>query len=73
MLTSFLSKVQDSGDVLAEGRVRVVFSTPCEPGLEALIQNQHVSPGPPGLMRGRWAVAPSDYLLGTRCKYFHEG
>ncbi|XP_048190903.1 5'-3' exoribonuclease 1 isoform X3 [Perognathus longimembris pacificus] len=34
-------EVQDSGDVIAEGRIRVVFSIPCEPNLEALIQNQH--------------------------------
>ncbi|XP_053528818.1 5'-3' exoribonuclease 1 isoform X1 [Artibeus jamaicensis] len=34
-------EVQDSGDVIAEGRIRVVFSIPCEPSLDALIQNQH--------------------------------
>ncbi|XP_019512485.1 PREDICTED: 5'-3' exoribonuclease 1 isoform X5 [Hipposideros armiger] len=34
-------EVQDSGDVIAEGRIRVVFSIPCEPNLDALIQNQH--------------------------------
>ena len=39
----FHSKVQDSGDVITEGRIRVVFSIPCEPNLDALIQNQHVS------------------------------
>ena len=39
----FSSKVQDSGDVITEGRIRVVFSIPCEPNLDALIQNQHVS------------------------------
>ena len=38
----FSSKVQDSGDVITEGRIRVVFSIPCEPNLDALIQNQHV-------------------------------
>nr|XP_054369950.1 5'-3' exoribonuclease 1 [Mirounga angustirostris] len=37
----FPSKVQDSGDVITEGRIRVVFSIPCEPNLDALIQNQH--------------------------------
>lgn len=36
--------MQDSSDVLGEGRVRVVFTVPCEPHLDALIQNQHVSP-----------------------------
>lgn len=39
----FSSKVQDSGDVITEGRIRVIFSIPCEPNLDALIQNQHVS------------------------------
>ncbi|XP_076986423.1 5'-3' exoribonuclease 1 isoform X2 [Tamandua tetradactyla] len=34
-------EVQDSGDVIAEGRIRVVFSIPCEPNLDTLIQNQH--------------------------------
>ncbi|KAM5333043.1 5'-3' exoribonuclease 1 isoform 2-T2 [Glossophaga mutica] len=34
-------EVQDSGDVITEGRIRVVFSIPCEPSLDALIQNQH--------------------------------
>ncbi|XP_008065493.1 5'-3' exoribonuclease 1 [Carlito syrichta] len=34
-------EVQDSGDVIAEGRIRVVFSIPFEPSLDALIQNQH--------------------------------
>ncbi len=38
-------KVQDSSDVINEGRVRVVFSVPCEPQLDALILNQHVSLG----------------------------
>lgn len=39
----FSSEVQDSGDVITEGRIRVIFSIPCEPNLDALIQNQHVS------------------------------
>lgn len=39
----FLSKVQDSRDVITEGRIRVVFNIPCEPQLDPLIQNQHVS------------------------------
>uniref|UniRef100_A0A8C1ZU06 5'-3' exoribonuclease 1 n=1 Tax=Cyprinus carpio TaxID=7962 RepID=A0A8C1ZU06_CYPCA len=36
-----MGDVQDSSDVISEGRVRVVFSVPCEPQLDALIQNQH--------------------------------
>ncbi|XP_066513701.1 5'-3' exoribonuclease 1-like isoform X3 [Hoplias malabaricus] len=36
-----LGEVQDSSDVISEGRVRVVFTMPCEPQLDALIQNQH--------------------------------
>nr|XP_020648282.1 5'-3' exoribonuclease 1 isoform X1 [Pogona vitticeps] len=34
-------EVQDSSDVILEGRIRVVFSIPCEPQLDILIQNQH--------------------------------
>ncbi|CAB1326044.1 unnamed protein product [Coregonus sp. 'balchen'] len=34
-------QVQESGDVIKEGRVWVVFTVPCEPPMEALIQNQH--------------------------------
>ncbi|XP_058517368.1 5'-3' exoribonuclease 1 isoform X3 [Ochotona princeps] len=34
-------EVQDSSDVITEGRIRVVFSIPYEPNLDALIQNQH--------------------------------
>ncbi|XP_032120330.1 5'-3' exoribonuclease 1 isoform X8 [Sapajus apella] len=34
-------EVQDSGDVITEGRIRIIFSIPCEPNLDALIQNQH--------------------------------
>lgn len=34
--------MQDSSDVIKEGRVRVVFNIPQEPQLEMLIQNQHV-------------------------------
>ncbi|KAM9845283.1 5'-3' exoribonuclease 1 [Aulostomus maculatus] len=36
-----MGEVQDSSDVIKDGRVRVVFSIPHEPQLEALIQNQH--------------------------------
>lgn len=38
-----VQQVQDSSDVIKDGRVRVVFSVPHEPQLETLIQNQHVS------------------------------
>uniref|UniRef100_A0A8C0GQM8 5'-3' exoribonuclease 1 n=1 Tax=Chelonoidis abingdonii TaxID=106734 RepID=A0A8C0GQM8_CHEAB len=34
-------EVQDSCDVITEGRIRVVFNIPCEPQLDSLIQNQH--------------------------------
>uniref|UniRef100_A0A673CEE9 5'-3' exoribonuclease 1 n=1 Tax=Sphaeramia orbicularis TaxID=375764 RepID=A0A673CEE9_9TELE len=37
-----MGEVQDSSDVIKEGRVRVVFNVPHEPQLEPLIQNQHV-------------------------------
>uniref|UniRef100_A0A3B4YZ42 5'-3' exoribonuclease 1 n=1 Tax=Seriola lalandi dorsalis TaxID=1841481 RepID=A0A3B4YZ42_SERLL len=36
-----MGEVQDSSDVIKDGRVRVVFNVPHEPQLEALIQNQH--------------------------------
>ncbi|XP_018411120.1 PREDICTED: 5'-3' exoribonuclease 1 [Nanorana parkeri] len=36
-----MGEVQDSSDVLSENRVRVLFTIPCEPQLDALIQNQH--------------------------------
>uniref|UniRef100_A0A674DK33 5'-3' exoribonuclease 1 n=1 Tax=Salmo trutta TaxID=8032 RepID=A0A674DK33_SALTR len=36
-----MGEVQESSDVIKEGRVRVVFSVPCEPPMESLIQNQH--------------------------------
>uniref|UniRef100_A0A3Q3IY83 5'-3' exoribonuclease 1 n=1 Tax=Monopterus albus TaxID=43700 RepID=A0A3Q3IY83_MONAL len=36
-----MGEVQDSSDVIKDGRVRVVFSVPHEPQLELLIQNQH--------------------------------
>lgn len=39
-------QVQDSSDVIKEGRVRVVFNIPHEPQLELLIQNQHVRNSP---------------------------
>ncbi|XP_037132370.1 5'-3' exoribonuclease 1 isoform X1 [Syngnathus acus] len=36
-----MGEVQDSSDVIKEGRVRVVFNLPHDPQLEVLIQNQH--------------------------------
>ncbi|KAM8839421.1 5'-3' exoribonuclease 1 isoform 4-T4 [Synchiropus picturatus] len=36
-----MGEVQDSSDVINEGRVRVVFNVPNEPQLDSLIQNQH--------------------------------
>ncbi|XP_041805238.1 5'-3' exoribonuclease 1 isoform X2 [Chelmon rostratus] len=36
-----MGEVQDSSDVIKDGRVRVVFNLPHEPQLETLIQNQH--------------------------------
>uniref|UniRef100_H3DJR6 5'-3' exoribonuclease 1 n=1 Tax=Tetraodon nigroviridis TaxID=99883 RepID=H3DJR6_TETNG len=36
-----MGEVQDSSDVIKDGRVRVVFNIPHEPQLETLIQNQH--------------------------------
>ncbi|XP_041847708.1 5'-3' exoribonuclease 1 isoform X2 [Melanotaenia boesemani] len=38
---SAMGEVQDSQDVIKDGRIRVVFSVPHEPPLEHLIQNQH--------------------------------
>ncbi|XP_043990762.1 5'-3' exoribonuclease 1 [Gambusia affinis] len=36
-----MGEVQDSQDVIKDGRIRVVFSVPHEPQLEHLIHNQH--------------------------------
>ncbi|KAG7525653.1 5-3 exoribonuclease 1 [Solea senegalensis] len=36
-----MGEVQDSSDVIKDGRVRVVFNVPHEPQMESLIQNQH--------------------------------
>ncbi|XP_061588821.1 5'-3' exoribonuclease 1 [Cololabis saira] len=36
-----MGEVQDSQDVITDGRIRVVFNVPHEPQLEHLIQNQH--------------------------------
>ncbi|XP_061746644.1 5'-3' exoribonuclease 1-like [Nerophis ophidion] len=36
-----MGEVQDSSDVIKEGRIRVVFNVPHEPQLDSLIHNQH--------------------------------
>ncbi|XP_060690491.1 5'-3' exoribonuclease 1 isoform X2 [Hemiscyllium ocellatum] len=36
-----MGEVQDSSDVVKDGRIRVVFTVPCEPQLDGIIQNQH--------------------------------
>ncbi|XP_042194963.1 5'-3' exoribonuclease 1 isoform X3 [Callorhinchus milii] len=36
-----MGEVQDSSDVIKDGRIRVVFNVPCEPQLDGIIQNQH--------------------------------
>ncbi|XP_078061790.1 5'-3' exoribonuclease 1 isoform X9 [Mustelus asterias] len=36
-----MGEVQDSSDVVGDGRIRVVFIVPCEPQLDGIIQNQH--------------------------------
>ncbi|XP_069753461.1 5'-3' exoribonuclease 1 isoform X2 [Narcine bancroftii] len=36
-----MGEVQDSSDVIKDGRIRVVFNVPCEPQLDSIIQNQH--------------------------------
>lgn len=36
-----MGEVQDSSDVIKDGRVRVIFNLPHEPQLETLIHNQH--------------------------------
>uniref|UniRef100_A0A6I8RYS6 5'-3' exoribonuclease 1 n=1 Tax=Xenopus tropicalis TaxID=8364 RepID=A0A6I8RYS6_XENTR len=36
-----IGEVQESSDVLSENRIRVLLTIPCEPQLDALIQNQH--------------------------------
>uniref|UniRef100_A0A672R238 5'-3' exoribonuclease 1 n=1 Tax=Sinocyclocheilus grahami TaxID=75366 RepID=A0A672R238_SINGR len=59
-----MGDVQDSSDVINEGRVRVVFSVPCEPQLDALIQNQHkysVKYGPGYVLASRLGI--TSYLV----------
>ncbi|XP_067851147.1 5'-3' exoribonuclease 1 isoform X3 [Heptranchias perlo] len=36
-----MGEIQDSSDVIKDGRIRVVFNVPCEPQLDGIIQNQH--------------------------------
>ncbi|KAJ8274224.1 hypothetical protein COCON_G00088490 [Conger conger] len=59
-----MGEVQESGDVINEGRVRVVFTVPCEPQLDALIQNQHkysVKYGPGYVLASRLGI--TSYLV----------
>ncbi|OXB65007.1 hypothetical protein ASZ78_000216 [Callipepla squamata] len=59
-----MGEVQDSRDVIPEGRIRVVFSIPCEPQLDRLIQNQHkysVKYNPAYVLASRLGV--SGYLV----------
>ncbi|KFW10835.1 5'-3' exoribonuclease 1, partial [Fulmarus glacialis] len=59
-----IGEVQDSRDVITEGRIRVVFNIPCEPQLDPLIQNQHkysVKYNPAYILASRLGV--SGYLV----------
>ncbi|XP_061099695.1 5'-3' exoribonuclease 1 isoform X2 [Conger conger] len=59
-----MGEVQESGDVINEGRVRVVFTVPCEPQLDSLIQNQHkysVKYGPGYVLASRLGI--TSYLV----------
>ncbi|XP_062494995.1 5'-3' exoribonuclease 1 isoform X8 [Pezoporus occidentalis] len=59
-----MGEVQDSHDVITEGRIRVVFNIPCEPQLDPLIQNQHkysVKYNPAYVLASRLGV--SGYLV----------
>ncbi|KAM9378407.1 5'-3' exoribonuclease 1-like [Phaethornis superciliosus] len=59
-----MGEVQDSRDVITEGRIRVVFNIPCEPQLDPLIQNQHkysVKYNPAYILASRLGV--SGYLV----------
>uniref|UniRef100_A0A493U3T8 5'-3' exoribonuclease 1 n=1 Tax=Anas platyrhynchos platyrhynchos TaxID=8840 RepID=A0A493U3T8_ANAPP len=59
-----MGEVQDSRDVIPEGRIRVVFNIPCEPQLDPLIQNQHkysVKYNPAYILASRLGV--SGYLV----------
>uniref|UniRef100_A0A8C5SCD5 5'-3' exoribonuclease 1 n=1 Tax=Laticauda laticaudata TaxID=8630 RepID=A0A8C5SCD5_LATLA len=57
-------EVQDSSDVISDGRIRVVFNIPIEPQLDILIQNQHkysVKYNPAYVLASRLGV--SSYLV----------
>ncbi|XP_063162715.1 5'-3' exoribonuclease 1 isoform X1 [Candoia aspera] len=57
-------EVQDSSDVISDGRIRVVFNIPFEPQLDILIQNQHkysVKYNPAYVLASRLGV--SSYLV----------
>ncbi|XP_035984960.1 5'-3' exoribonuclease 1 [Fundulus heteroclitus] len=59
-----MGEVQDSQDVLKDGRIRVVFNVPHEPQLEHLIQNQHkysVKYSPGYILASRLSI--SSYLV----------
>uniref|UniRef100_A0A8V5HES0 5'-3' exoribonuclease 1 n=1 Tax=Melopsittacus undulatus TaxID=13146 RepID=A0A8V5HES0_MELUD len=59
-----MGEVQDSHDVITEGRIRVIFNIPCEPQLDPLIQNQHkysVKYNPAYVLASRLGV--SGYLV----------
>ncbi|XP_034038909.1 5'-3' exoribonuclease 1 [Thalassophryne amazonica] len=59
-----MGEVQDSSDVIEEGRVRVVFYVPREPQLDLLIQNQHkytVKYNPGHVLASRLGI--SSYLV----------
>ncbi|MEE6500650.1 hypothetical protein FKM82_003869 [Ascaphus truei] len=71
-----MGEVQDSSDVLDENRIRVVFSIPCEPQLDALIQNQHkfaVKYNPGYVLASRLGV--NGYLVSrvTGCIFIGRG
>ncbi|KAL7990884.1 hypothetical protein Chor_014314 [Crotalus horridus] len=57
-------EIQDSSDVISDGRIRVVFNIPIEPQLDSLIQNQHkysVKYNPAYVLASRLGV--SSYLV----------
>ncbi|XP_028282686.1 5'-3' exoribonuclease 1 isoform X2 [Parambassis ranga] len=63
-----MGEVQDSQDVIKDGRVRVVFNVPHEPQLESLIQNQHkycVKYSPGYFLASRLGI--SSYLVSRFC------
>ncbi|KAM4772610.1 5'-3' exoribonuclease 1 isoform 2-T2 [Rhinophrynus dorsalis] len=71
-----MGDVQDSSDVLNENRIRVLFNIPCEPQLDALIQNQHkfsVKYNPGYILASRLGV--NGYLVSriTGCIFIGRG